>query len=62
MHRPTGGGGICGAAMPWSRIVIDYAERTGRRQVAVSLERRAGGAGAVEHSPMGLLKAFESTA
>src|ERR1700724_2783145 len=21
--------GICGAAMPWSRIVIDYAERTG---------------------------------
>src|SRR5258705_9091522 len=20
---------ICGAAMPWSRIVIDYAERTG---------------------------------
>src|ERR1700751_5528960 len=21
--------GICGSAMPWSRIVIDYAERTG---------------------------------
>src|SRR6202022_4650761 len=25
----TGAAGICGSALPWSRIVIDYAERTG---------------------------------
>src|SRR5258708_38789403 len=25
----TVAGGICGSALPWSRIVIDYAERTG---------------------------------
>ena len=31
--------GICGSALPWSRIVIDYAERTGPGTPAFAARR-----------------------
>src|SRR5216684_1477539 len=34
---------ICGSALPWSRIVIDYAERTGRGGAHLGARQRGAG-------------------
>src|ERR1043166_1356900 len=54
---------ICGSALPWSRIVIDYAERTGPGGTSRILGRGSAvhvpGAGPAPRCPMG--RAYVST-
>ncbi len=49
-HR-HGGGGDPGSALPWSRIVIDYAERTGRAAQPHSRRGMRGGRHRRRRSP-----------